>query len=390
MSDQIKDLPTEASDEISLLDLLQVVVENLRLLIFGPLIAGLAALGISYLIPPTFIATTTFLPPQQQQSAAAAMLQSLGAVGGLGAAVSGIRNPSDQYVALAGSRSVEDVLVDKFELIKRYDVEFRQDARKRLEESTRISSGRDGLIKIEVEDKDPKIAADIANAYVSELSRLMNRIAVTEAQQRRVFFERQWAQAKDELIKAETALKGTGIGESALRSNPQTAVGSVASLMAQVTAKEVQLGAMRNYLSDAAPEFKRAQSELAALKGQLTRAEKDVPASTGGGDYVSKFRDFKYHETLFDLMAKQYEIAKIDESREGAVIQVVDVAVMPERKSKPRKAIIAVLVTLSVAFLLLIYIFVRNAWIAAANQPETAFRISKIKDTLGIKNPKHS
>lgn len=372
-----------AGDEIDLLDILLVIAENLRLLVLGSLAVGLAALGISFMIKPTFTARTTFLPPHQQQSAAAAMLQSLGALGGIAGGASGIKNPADQYVALLQSNSVKDALIDRFKLTERYEIDFRDDARKVLVETSRISVGRkDGLITIEVDDRDSKFAAEMANAYVEELTRLMGRLAVTEAQERRVFFERELAKAKEGLAVAEIALKATGISESAIKSSPQAVVGSVANLMAQVAAKEVQLGAMRNYLTDSAPDFRRAQSELAALRAQLSRAEKDTAGSSGGGDYVAKYRDFKYYETLFELMAKQYEIARIDESREGAVIQVVDKALPPERKSKPKKAVIAVISSVATGFVLLLFVFARQAYRNSAQVPDQATKLERIAASI--------
>ena len=113
-------------DEISLLDLLQVVADNLRLLVLAPLVTGLLALGITFAIPPTFTATTKFMPPQQQQSGGAAMLSSLGALGGLAGAASGLKNPADQYVAFLKSRSVQDALIDRFKLMDRYECKFKK------------------------------------------------------------------------------------------------------------------------------------------------------------------------------------------------------------------------------------------------------------------------
>lgn len=368
-------------DEISLLDLLQIIADNLRLLILGPLAAGVIALGISFVIKPTFTATTTFLPPQQQQSAAASMLQSLGALGGL-AGAAGIKNPADQFVALTGSRSVKDALIEKFKLTERYDEKLRQDARKELEKNTRISTARNGLITVEVDDHEPKIAADMANAYVEELSRLMSRLALTEAQERRAFFEGQLKKAKDGLTTAEAALKATGISESAVKASPGAAVGAVASLMAQVAAKEVQISAMRGYLVESAPEFQRAQAELGALRSQLSRTEKGAASNGAGGDYVAKYRDFKYFETLYELMAKQYEIARIDESREGAVIQVVDKAIAPERKSKPKRGLVAAVTAVAIGLVLLLFVFIRQALRNAHQEPESAQKLNGLQASL--------
>ena len=377
-----QNIETIEDDEIGLLDLLQVVVDNLRLLVLGPLVAGLLALGITFAIPPTFTATTKFMPPQQQQSSAAAMLSSLGALGGLAGAASGLKNPADQYVAFLKSRTVQDSLIDRFKLTERYEAKFKEDARTALCANAQIASGKDGLITIDVNDKDPQFAAQLANAYVEELGKLLNRLAVTEAQQRRMFFEKQLTNAKDGLVKAEQALKSSGVNSSALKASPAAAVEGLAKIKAGITAQEIKLASMRGYLTESAPDFKQAQTEMSALRGQLARAEREEPASSGDSDYIAKFRDFKYHETLFELFAKQYEMARIDESREGAVIQVVDAAQPPERKSKPKKALIAMMTTLAVGFAMLLFVFIRQALRGAAQTPESAEKLARLRGSF--------
>jgi len=373
----------EGDDEISLLDLLQVVVDNLRLLVLGPLAVGLAALGFSFTIPPTYTAKTQFLPPQQQQSAAASMLASLGALGGLAGAATGLKNPSDQYIAFMKSVTVQDALIERFKLVERYEAKLKDDARKALSGKARIASGKDGLIAVEVDDKEPQFAAQLANAHAEELQKLLGRLAVTEAQQRRVFFEKQLALAKENLVKAEFALKSTGVNSSALKSSPAAAVEAVARLRAGISAQEIKIASMRGYLTEAAPAMKQALTELLALREQLAKAERDdVPQVAGQGDYVARYRDFKYHETLFELFAKQFELAKVDEAMEGAVIQVLDVAQAPERKSKPKKALIAIIATLATGFALLLWVFVRQAVRNAGRNPEAALRITALRESF--------
>lgn len=385
-------IPVE-DDEINLLDLAQVVVDNLRLLVLGPLAAGLLALGISFAITPTFTATTVFLPPQQQQGAASMLLQSLGgALGGLAGAATGLKNPNDQFVSFLNSEFIANALIDRFKLMERYDKEFKVDARKALDDASNITSGKDGLITVEMDDKDPVVAAQIANAYVEELGNLLNRLSLTEAQNRRAFFEKQLTQTKDKLTAAEQALGSSGINVSALKSNPEAAVTVVATLQAQIMAQEVKLSSMRGYLTESAPDFKQAQTELAAMRAQFANVEKSsTNASGANADYVARYRDFKYYETLYELFAKQFELAKVDEAREGSVIQVVDVARPPEKKSKPKKAMVAVLTTFVTGFALLIFVFMRNSLKAADQDPETLEKLTQLRSAwhraLGRRNP---
>lgn len=374
--------PTE-DDEISLLDILQVVADNIKLLIIGPLLVGVLALGGSFLIPPSYTAVTQFLPPQQQQSAAASMLANLGSLGGLAGAASGLKNPADQYVAFLKSQTLQSALVDEFKLMDYYESTLKADALASLNANTRVNAGKDGLIKIEFDDKNPEFSAKVANAYVEQLRLLLGRLVVTEAQNRRIFFEKQLQEAKRNMIAAEQALQSGGVDAKSLKMKPEAAIEGLAKLQAQVAAQEVKVASMRGYLTEQAPEFKQAIIELSALRSQLARIEGNKNTSVQNDDgYIARYREFKYHETLFDLFAKQYELAKIDEAREGAIIQVLDIAVTPEKKSKPKKALIAVMATLATGFMLLVFVFVRQSLQNASQNLETAAKLSQIRQSL--------
>ena len=373
-------IDVQDEDEISLLDLLQVLVDNLRLLVLGPLAIGLAALGVALVIPPTYTATTVFMPPQQQQSAASMMMQSLGALGGLAGAATGLKNPNDQFVSMMKSDFVSDELVARFGLLQRYDVDYKVDARKKLLEYSKINTGKDGLITIEVDDRDPATAANIANAYVDALSKLLNRLAITESQQRRLFFEKQVEDTKQKLNAAQIALEASGVNVSALKTSPEASIKATAELQALVTAQEVKLGSMRGYLTEAAPEFKLAQTELAVLQAQFAKLQKNQPVASGkDADYIARYRDFLYYSTLFEMFSKQYVLAKVDEAREGAVMQVVDKAVPPERKSKPKKAMVAALSAVAGGFCLLLFVFIRHSFRQANSNSETAQKVASLK-----------
>ena len=372
-----------ADDELGLLDLLQTIVDNLRLLVLAPLAVAFFAWGVSFLMPPTYTAKTQFLPPQQQQSAAANMLANLGSLGGLAGTVGVIKNPTDQFLAFLKSVTLQDTLIERFKLLDSYKVKTKTDARYELSRNVKAAAGKDGLISIEVDDLDPKFAAQLANAYVEELEKLLAKLATTEAQQRRLFFEKQLTQAKDKLVQSEIALRATGVSGNVLKSNPTAAVAVVAALQAAVSAQEVKLGSLRGYLAETAPEFKQALNELANLRAQLAKQEKDGPTTnaktSAEGDYVSKYRDFKYHETLCELFGKQFELAKVDESREGAVIQILDVAQAPERYSKPKREVIALISSLVAVFALLLFLTLRLTLIGLGRNSESAKKLAVIK-----------
>lgn len=366
-------------EEVGLLDLGVIVAENVRLLVFGPLLVGLFALGTCFLIPPTYTARTSFFPPQQQQSAAVTALAQLGALSGIAASTAGLKSPQDQYVALTRSTAIADRLVDRFKLMELYDVHYREDARKNLAKNTVVSSGKDGLIVVEVDDHSPQRAAEIAGAYVIELRSLLGNLALTEAQNRRVFFEKQLEQTKTRLTVAEVALGSTGVSATAIRADPRASVEVVARIQAQITMQEVKLSSMRGYLSESAPEVRQAQTELASLRAQLRKSGAGDPSASSAGGYIEKYRDFKYQETLFELFARQFELAKVDEAREGSVIQVVDEAQPPERKSKPKKGIIAILAAFATVFLLLLWVFLFQFFANNAHRPADAIKMATIR-----------
>lgn len=332
---------------------------HLRLLIAGPLASGVLALGITFVIAPTFTARTTFLPPQQAQSGAASALASLGALSGLVGGAAGVGSPGERYVALMQSVKLSDRIVDQFQLMSVYESEFRVDARKELATNLRITLGKkDGLITIEVDDTSPQRAADIANRYVEELRLLTGTLAVTEAQQRRAFFEKHLQHSKDRLLKAQRSLESSGFSPGALKAEPKAAAEAYARLKAETTGAEMRLSLLRSALADGAPEVRQQLSTVQALRDLLTRAESATNAS-GGPDYVGKYREFKYEETLFEVYARQFELARSDESREGALIQVVDPATPPERKSGPKRGRTAIAVTCTTAVLLVVWLLIR-------------------------------
>jgi len=308
-----------------------------RLLMLGlPLLASVLALGGSYLVPPTFSARVSFMPPQQQQSSAVGALASLGALAGL--AGGGIKNNGDQFVALVQSYTVADRIVERFDLVNRYERKFKVDARKELAENTRVNLGRkDGLITLEVDDHDPKTAADMATAYIEELRALTARLALTEAQQRRVFFEKQLGVVKEKLTAAQQALSATGVNIGALKAEPKATAEGVAKLKADLTTAEVKLQVARRVMSDNAAEVMALSAQVAALRAEMAKLGQNE-ASTDQNSYISAYREFKYQEAVFEQISRQYEVARIDESRDGGQLQVVDVAQVPERKIKPKRS----------------------------------------------------
>lgn len=378
--------------EVSLLDLLIILAKHKKLILGMPLATAVIALGITLLMPNIYTASARILPPQQQQSTAAAMLGQLGALAGVAGGALGIKNPNDLYVGMLNSRTVADNLISRFKLKERYEKQTMVETYKALAEVVNITAGKDGIIAIEVDDIDPRLAADMANTYVDELYKLTQTLAVTEASQRRLFFEKQLKLAKENLVNAEVSFKQTQekTGILQLDAQGQAMLEAVGSLRAQIAAKEVELEASRTFATEQNPDYLRTKQELFGLKEQLAKYEKSgetnlvpirrLPAA--GLDNIRKMRDMKYYETLYELLAKQYEMARVDESKDSSIIQVLDKAVTPDRKSKPKRALIIVFTAASAAFLAVLIAFMRESMEKATLDPGRSARLTSLRDNL--------
>lgn len=380
----------DADGEIHLLDLLVILAQHKKLVIGTPIVFGLLACAATFLMTPTFTSTAKIMPPQQQQSSGvAAMLGQLGGLAGAAGGLAGIKGPNDLYVGLLESRTVADNLIQRFKLKERYDAATMDSTRKSLAKASEIATGKkDGFISITVNDKDPKFAADLANAYVDELTKLTGTMALTEASQRRLFFEKQLADARDQLSKSEIALRNTQerTGMIQPEGQVQAIIANVAALKGAIAAKEVAVNAMRTFAAAANPELLRAQEELRSMRAQLGKLEQKQPSNSGdfmvptgtipavGVEYVRSVRDLKYNETIFELLAKQFELAKIDEAKDASLIQLLDKAIPAERKSKPNRVMVTMVGMVGGLMLGITLAFLRAAYSASRQNPESSKR----------------
>ena len=400
MTEQITESPLpekpSAQDEISFLDLLLILAKRKQLITKIIVSAMIISAIISWLMPNIYTGKTVILPPQQSQASAAMVIGQLGALAGGAGTALGIKSPGEIYVSFLKSRTVADALIARFKLKELYGRKTLSSTRHTLEEKTSISLGKDGLISIGFDDKNPQRAANIANAYVEEMDKLTNSLAITEASQRRLFFGKQMVIAKDDLTQAEIALKKTQekTGLISLDAQDKAIIESVAALRAQIAAKEVQLSAMQTYATKANPDYLRAKEELSGLKAQLAKIEhnnnldaEDMSVPTDkmpevGMEYIRKLRDVKFYDTLYELIAKQFEIAKIDESKDSAIIQVVDRAIPPDIKSKPNRLLIVLLFTALATLVAIAVAFIKEATERASVNPIQEERLRQLRRFL--------
>jgi tyrosine-protein kinase Etk/Wzc len=370
-----------------------IILSKRKFMILGIVLSvAVTSAVISLFLPPTFTATTRIMPPQQSQSVAAAMLGQLGPLAGMAGKDLGLRNASDIYIAMLRSETIADALMQRFSLMSVYKAKYQVLARQRLEDSTKIDAGKEGVISLSVSDRDPGRAANLANAYVEELQRLTQTLVVTEAGQRRLFFEREVRKASDELATAEQGLKHTQekTGIIQLDNQSKAMIESLTGLQAQVAAKEAEVGAMKSYSTDRNPSLIRAESELAALRAELARMEAgqvgssvaDLPlrrVPEAGLEYVQRLREVKYRESLLEVLSKQYEVARIDEAKDAAIVQVLDRAHSPELKSWPHRTVIVLAATFVAFFLGVLIAFVAEAMQRLRADPVSAEKLRVLR-----------
>jgi len=309
-------LPQSSEDEINLVDLLIVLAKHKKMILSVTFIAALLAVGISLLLPNIYTGTAKILPPQQSQSSASALLGQLGGLAGLAGGAMGIKNPADSYIAMFKSRTLNEIIAKRFNLQEIYEAKTLTDTLNALEGNSTFTAGKDGVITIEVNDKDPKRAADMVNAFIEELAKLMQNFALTDASQKRVFFEQQMKQAKDKLTNAEIHMDKT----------PNTSL-----------------------------------------------------------QYLDAVRDLKYQEAIWEILAKQFEVAKLDEAKDFPLVQVLDKAIPPEKKSKPKRSLIVILAVLVAFFLAVIWAFISEAMQRAKEQPEQAERMQALRAAFKLR-----
>jgi tyrosine-protein kinase Etk/Wzc len=364
MSDHIQE---NSEPDINLLDLLIALGQEKWTLVIVTFLAAITGVVVSLITPATYVSRTSIMPSQQSGGGGGALasLGSLAGIAGLGALsnmAAGIKSSDEMFIALMRSQSVQSALIEQFKLKERYGAKNTEGARQSLSLNVAIlADKKSGLLLIDAQDKDPEFAAKLANAQVKELNVILSRLAVTEAQQRRAYFEQQIVKTQTKIPQLELefkdAQKSSGLEVASLLSEAGTLPG-------QIAAKELQLQVLSRFATSQNPDLKRLALEISALRAQMARYElsktgpKTSEANKPGQveertktNFVQKatqaYNTLKIQEALLDGYVKQLELAKVDEAKEGPAVQVVDEARAPEMRAKPerRKMVIAYAVT---------------------------------------------
>jgi tyrosine-protein kinase Etk/Wzc len=392
-------LPREeevSNQGIDLLDIALVLARDRRRIALATVAACFLGAFISFILKPTFTASAIIMPPQQQQSSVTALMGQVGMLLGGGSGL-GLKSPADIYVGILESRTIADHIIAKFNLMSVYKTKRMEDTRAALKKQATFEAAKNGLINITVQDHDPNRASAIANAYIDELHAMNATLTISEAGERRVFFDQQLAEEKAALAAAEGDLKSTQerTGIISLGGQAESIIRSIAEVEAEISDREVQMNSIRTFATDENPDVVRLKQEIVALRQQVGRLENDqqhlapgdtelpagrVPAE--GLEYARKVREVKYHEAFYDLLSRQYEAARIDEAKSAPIIQVIDRATPPDKKSGPHRLLIMLGASIFGFCVGCLWVFCAQALARIRETPESAIKIAQLESVF--------
>jgi len=355
--------------EINLLELVQVLVKRKMLIIKMCTLALVISVGYSLTLPNIYSATAKVLPPQKEAGGGLSAL--LGQAGSLAAlAAGGLGGGSDLYLGILKSRSVGDAVIQRLDLGKVYQTKNLEDTRASLNASVKVQAGKDGIISITAEDKDPKRSALLANAFVEELGRTTVRLNLSKAGTERVFLEKRLDLVKKDLKTAEDDLKSFAQQNKIVHvdSQAKASIEGISRMKAELASREVQLSVLRSKQTEESSEVKALASGLNRLNSEIGRLAGNNGDAQGipsvgsipgvGLEYMRKTRELKTQEAIFEQLTKQYEVAKLTEAKDSSALQILDEAVIPVNKSKPKRSLIVILATVTAFFVSVFAVFV--------------------------------
>jgi tyrosine-protein kinase Etk/Wzc len=392
-------VPGMEEQEVKLLDLLQVIVKQKALIL--KLVGGAAIISVIYslLLPNVYTATAKVLPPQKEGAGGLSALSAMiGSAGGLASLAGGsLGGSSELYLGILKSRSVEDAVIKRLNLVRIFETKTPEETRKVLESKVKLQAGKDGIITIAADDKDPKLAAAMANAFVEELGNKSVQLNLSKAGVERVFLEKRLELVKKDLKNAEESLKSFQEKNKAIKVDSQAiaTIQGIAQMRAELISKEVQLATLRSYQTDENPQVKQLLTGIARLQGQLGAYEGSgmsggaIPAVGNvpglGMEFARRLREMKIQETIFEQLTKQYELAKLTEAKDSSSLQVLDDAVVPMKKSKPKRSMIVIIATIIAFSIGILLAFIREFTAKMPEQDRVQWQ--EIKSQVGFRLP---
>ena len=365
--------PRLTGEPIELISFVGVFLGRWPFIVAMGLLGAVLAFAFTFLLTPRYTASAVFLPPTPQASSDSPYAFLL-------------KVPSSAiYTGLLTSNSVTAQVVDQTGLAAILRTKTQEEARTALRGMTRVSADANGFVTLQVTNHDPQLARDTANAYLKALITLNDRLALGEATQHRQLFQTQLERAKNDLVASEIELKKAQEASGVVSAETQTRAGlsAIETARADIRAREVALAALLQGETEQSPAVMRARSEISAEQAQLGRLESAAGAAPGSGlsaaqapginlRFVQLEREVKYNQVLFDVMAKQFESARLAESSAAPLIQVVDYPELPLHKSWPPRALAGLGGAVAGLLLALVLVFFMNRYRALRLDPARA------------------
>jgi tyrosine-protein kinase Etk/Wzc len=394
-----KENNTVQSAEAGFLKIVVVIARSRRALAFTVFCTMLISAGLVLLIPVSYTGTAVILAPQPS-SGASALLSQLGSLSSLSPDLlegGGVKTPEETYLGILSSRTIADEMIRRFNLQSLYHTSHMVDTRRALAGHTRVEAAKGYLIRINVDDKSAQRAADMANAYVDVLYGINQRLALTQASQRRVFLEQQVNAERDAMTKAELDFKSaqekTGVIQ--MTAQAELTLRTIAQLRSEIVIRQLQLQQLQSIATEQNEKVSELEAGLAALQSQLNKAEKGANGSetsdyflsagkvpAAGLEYARRMRDLRYHEALFETLSKQFEMARIEEAKAPPLLQIVDRAVPLDRKTWPPRTLLVLLAGLFSAVFYIGLALAKDAWARARVEPQNAEQLAILRSVL--------
>jgi len=355
--------------EFNFIDYLYILVKRRKLIIVNFFIVAIITAAYSLIMPKTFSAATVVMPPTGGSSLLSSLTSNLpvaGLLGGLG----GVSDETNTIIAILKSRSITENTIKQFGLFERYEAEDMEEAIKIFRNTVDVSVNDEGMIEIivsadteyladeEKENEARTLCADIANFMVAELNRINTELQTREAKFNRIFIEKRYEQNKSDLREAENAIRSFGekYGMISLPDQVSAAIQAAAQIESQIAVKEVELQAMKSTLYSGHSEIRKKEIELRELRKKLEEIKLGSPqqdtlaifpafakAPELGIKYLQLMRDLEVQNKIFEFLTQQYEQAKIQEARDTPMVQVLDTAIPPNKRTKPKRSLLVLL-----------------------------------------------
>lgn len=347
-------------------------------LLLSALLVGVLLFSISLFRPLMFVSQATFVVAPVQRPSGASGLGNLPA---LSLVATGSASPIDQYAAILRSRSVADRLIERFGLVRAWQLPDARAARIQLARRLEITvARREGIVSVVAFDNHPQRAAGLANQAIEELKQLLLGLSLDEAQQRRTFYQEQLTQARRTLEAAQQRLRASGFDSASLRTEPGAAAAGYARLQSEIMAAEIRLSALRRVRADSSTELLLARAEIDAMRSKLARLE--APRDEGGGAFSGRLRELRYAEQLVDTLTRQLDAARVDAEAAQVPVQWLDRAQPDHVPASPNPVLWAMAGAVLGIVLQAAWVLIRHSAAMARTDERRQMRLQQIVAAL--------